>query len=283
MTMAEYRRQVDTHRRNQILLRATRAAAAVDPVTIYKVIRPNDIDLDPATTLAGDVLQMKQQEVKVQRNKPGRKKGVMNRKVEVVSSILEPVPSGSRTRSGRVSRPPRHIQRFYTNATGEGSGSGALSGTGMDMMEGNNGHNNNNNQHRTSEDGTDNNMSGFYCEDDSMEEAPAIKKQKRTIGGERLKCDQCGKTYVNERKLQQHVQVAHEELLMMGGGGDMELQDGGESNSLRIDCFNFLLARLKKVPMKLRGKVFLDEMEMFVKKMHKLVEKLIKRWVDIII
>lgn len=240
MTMEQYRHQVDTHRKNQILERAAKAAEAVDPVTIYKVVRPNDIDLDsnvvePVPT------------VTVQKNKPGRKKGVSNKKEEKVTSILEPV-SGSRTRSGRVSRPPRHIQRFYMKDPEANT-------TAPDP------------------DGIDHKNTGFYCEEDSIEEPPAMKKQKRPIGGERLKCDQCGKSYFNERKLQQHLHVAHE----MGGS---DLDGHGhhvDNDTLRIDCFNFMLGRLKKVPMNLRGKVFLDEMEAFVKKMHRLVEKLIKR------
>lgn len=230
MTMAQYRHLVDTHRKNLILLRA-RAAAAVDPVTIYKVLRPTDLDLD-VTELEANTLPT----AELPRRKAGRRKGVANKKVEVVSSLLEPVP-GAKTRSGRVSRPPRHIQRFYMK-DGE-----AVRGT---------------------EDAAG--PESIYLEEDSVEDVPVFKKQRRTIGGERVKCEQCGKTYVNERKLQHHVMMAHSEMK-----GEFHQMDSD------IDCFNYLLGRLKKVPMKLRGKVFLDEMEMFVIKMHKLVEKLIKR------
>lgn len=229
MTMDQYRNQVDVHRKNQILERATKAAAALDPVTIYKMIRPNDLDLETTQAMAAAGLQPVPP-----RNKPGRKKGMTCKKVENVSSLLEPVPSGARTRSGRVSRPPRHIQRFYTD-------------TAAGVKE------------------------SIYLEDETVEEIPLVKKQRRVIGGERLKCDQCGKSYANERMLNHHVQVAHE--MCVGGDGHLD------NDNLRIDCFNFLLGRLKKVPIKLRGKVFLDEMEIFVNKMHKLMEKLIRRCV----
>lgn len=230
MTKEQYRTEVETHRKNQILQRAVVAAAAVDPVTIYKVIRPDDIDLDAvAVEAATDPAVPK-------RNKPGRKKGGTNKKVEKVSSLLEPAPSGARTRSGRVSRPPRHIQRFYTKDS-----------EGVDGAA----------------------KESIYLEDESVEEPPVIKRQKRGIG-ERFKCDQCGKSYVSERMLSHHVQVAHE----MGAGESRTLLEG---DNMRIDCFNYLLGRLKKVPMKLRGKAFLDEMEVFVDKMHRLVGKLIRR------
>ena len=232
MTMEQYRHQLDVHRRNLLQQRAMKVA--VDPVTIFKMIRPEDLDLDGSGHEDSTTAEV------VAKKRPGRKKGVLNKKEENVSSLLEPAPSGSRTRSGRVSRPPRHIQRFYAKD---------ISGEGNAAKE------------------------SIYLEEDSIEEPPVIKKQKRIIGGERHKCEQCGKSYVNDAKLQHHILVAHE---MSGSGGDGQ-HHALENATMRIDCFNFLLQRLKKVPMKLRGKVFLDEMEIFVKKMHKLVEKLIRR------
>lgn len=221
---------MDQYRRKKIMQRAVAAAAATDPVTtIYKVIRPTDIDLDSAVEFAQVILK----------NKPGRKKGVTNKKPANESSLLEPVPAGSRTRSGRLSRPPRHIQRFYTKDN---------DGTGR--------------------------IEELLSEEEFPEPPPMIKKPPKRLF-ERLKCDACGKSYVNERQLQQHITVAHHEMGGTGGGGGL-----GEhvDDNLRIDCFNYLLTKLKRVPMKLRGRIFLDEMELFVKKVHRLMQKLIRRF-----
>lgn len=225
MTMDQYRKQMDTHRRNQIMQRAV--AAAADPVTIYKVIRPTDIDLDSTVEFAQVILK----------NKPGRKKGVTNKKVVNESCILEPLPIVARTRSGRISRPPRHIQRFYTKGNGTAEQVGGES---------------------------------LFSEEDELDPPPSMRNKPRRFF-ERLKCDQCDKSYVNEQQLQHHITVAH----VMGQSG-VDLPD----DSFRIDCFNFLLAKLKKIPAKLRGKIFLDEMAIFVAKVQRLMQRMIRNFED---
>lgn len=211
MTMDQYRQKVQLHKS----VKLSQKAKAKSPVTIYNVIRPGDLDLDSTVEFA-----------QVVKNKPGRRPGFVFKPKEDDKKVLERAP-GSLTRSGRLSRPPRHYQRFFAEENGQ------------------------------SADQTDSQPKAEF-----VEPLPLPKRRRGPI--DRFKCEKCGKTYWTERKLQLHIASVHE-----GAGTD---------DSLHIDCFNYFLGKLKKVSMNLRGKIFLDEMEVFVQKIQRLMQKLIRRF-----
>lgn len=183
------------------------------PKVVYKIIRPADIDLEESGAATEEEPAPVQPPPPV-KNRPGRRKGVLNKK-KPDQMFLAPNP-GSRTRSGRVSRPPRHIE-FFAN--------GAADAVGVDAHD---------------------------LDLEPEPELPQLPRRQRRF--KRHKCASCGKLYVSEHKLSLHLAAVHDHV--------------ADETQERIDCFNYLLRKLKKIPLNLRGKMFLDELEEFIKKIQ---------------
>lgn len=128
---------------------------------LYRVIQPGDVGLSTGTHPGGAAVAT--------RSRVGRRKGTLKKPPIVpVCTEEDPVPT-ARTRSGRLTRPPRHIHLDY-----RGNQVIMRPATTTDVPE------------------------------DKVEERVTKKPRSMKWMMGRLKCELCGKFYVSQQKLERH-------------------------------------------------------------------------------
>ncbi|XP_059617189.1 uncharacterized protein LOC132262072 [Phlebotomus argentipes] len=139
---------------------------------LYRVIRPTDVNLCPGVgveALAGAAAV-----VGATRGRVGRRKGTLKKpptSLHQPNAEEDPVPT-ARTRSGRLTRPPRHIHLDYR-------------GNQVIMRPA---------------------APAEVTEPEDKAEADRVAKKPRSMSWmmARLKCELCGKYYVSQQKLERH-------------------------------------------------------------------------------
>lgn len=223
---------------------------------IYRIINPEDVNLRKEDSIQIDkTIKLKKSNF-VHRNRPGRPKGVQRKRTESITnpdqSLLLTQPT-ARTRAGRLSRPPRHVQNYFK-----------VTGKFTESI--------NDNQVANGQEKSVENNFNIDNEENIRINHPELQvvKRERKIPSQ-YKCKKCNKIYLGYNRMARHLESFPDH-------GDLsELFQMKVKNLQTYDdtLFQYLIKKIRKIPRENRARQFFDEISNLTRRIQLLVPKLI--------
>lgn len=217
---------------------------------IYRIINPEDVNLRKEDSIHVDkTIKIKKSNF-VHRNRPGRPKGVQRKRIVTTNpeqSVVLTQPT-ARTRAGRLSRPPRHVQNYFKV-------NGKFSDTQIPNDE--------NPSEKLNADNEEN------IRINHPSEIQVVKKERKIPS--QYKCKNCNKIYLGYSRMARHLESFPDH------GDISELFQMKVKNSQTYDdsLFQYLIKKIRKTPRENRARIFFDEIANFTRRIQMLMPKLV--------
>lgn len=213
---------------------------------IYRIVAPEDVNLKKDDSSNQETPQImdssERQKIKL-KIRPTKR---LKKKCEQISNPAppsQPIQPTARTRSGRLSRPPRHIQNYDLHKSDEDEKEIIINFPTMKIVS---------------------------------QETPKIKsletKIQRIVNPEN-KCGTCNKLYLGKNRM-----IKHLENFPSHGDKSVVLAQLKETPKIltKNSLYEFFIKKIKATPITERSKLFITELSNFVKSLEDLVPQILK-------
>lgn len=227
---------------------------------IYRVINPEDVNLRKEDSIHIDkTIKIKKQNF-IPRNRPGRPKGVHRKRTVSTANpdILLTQPT-ARTRAGRLSRPPRHVQNYFK-----------VNGKFSETLNENPGPAPSNLNEKPIKEEI--NFDEIKTEEDIRVIDPEINivKRERKIPSQ-YKCKKCNKIYLGYNRMARHLESFPDHGVI----SDLFQMKVKNLQTYDDTLFEYLIKKIRKTPPENRARQFFDEISNLTRRIQLLMPKLI--------